>query len=146
LGGGGPKNFIQQTGPTINQILGVKEFQGASLGLQISTANVREGSLSSCTFGEAVTWGKYGSTDESKLVQIWGEYSHIFPLLAAYVLNLCEPRSLRQMYARMTEFRRALLDAADDASGGKTAERRAPFREEPVTLVESPSEDTGRAG
>jgi hypothetical protein len=50
------------------------------------------------------------------------------------------------MYARMTEFRRALLDAADDASGGKTAERRAPFREEPVTLVESPSEDTGRAG
>jgi deoxyhypusine synthase len=146
LGGGGPKNFIQQTGPTISQILGVKEFEGASLGLQISTANVREGSLSSCTFGEAVTWGKYGSTDESNLVQIWGEYSHIFPLLAAYVLNLCEPRSLRQMYARMQGGRQALLDAADDASGGKTAERSAPFCEEPVTLVESTSEDTGWAG
>ena len=31
LGGGGPKNFIQQTGPTISQILGV-DFEGADRG------------------------------------------------------------------------------------------------------------------
>ncbi|MBA3014029.1 MAG: hypothetical protein FP815_03640 [Desulfobulbaceae bacterium] len=91
LGGGGPKNFIQQTGPTISQILNI-DFEGADRGLQIGTAVEREGSLSSCTFGEAVTWGKYQSSDEDKLVQVWGEYSIIFPLLCAYVLDTCSSR------------------------------------------------------
>src|SRR4030066_1053303 len=53
LGGGGPKNFIQQTGPTISQVLGI-DFKGADRGLQISTAIEREGSLWSFTFGEGV--------------------------------------------------------------------------------------------
>ncbi|MFH1131806.1 MAG: deoxyhypusine synthase family protein, partial [Pseudomonadota bacterium] len=44
LGGGGPKNFIQQTGPTISQILQI-DFEGAERGLQIGTAVEREGSL-----------------------------------------------------------------------------------------------------
>jgi deoxyhypusine synthase len=88
LGGGGPKNFIQQTGPTINQILSVK-FDGADRGIQISTAVEKEGSLSSCTFGEAVTWGKYQSDVSENLVQIWGEYSLIFPILSAYVIDVC---------------------------------------------------------
>ncbi len=102
-GGGGPKNFIQQTGPTISQILSI-DFEGAERGLQISTAVEREGSLSSCTFGEAVTWGKYQSDDPDKLVQIWGEYSIIFPLLAAYVLELCSPRTPRNFISIMPEY------------------------------------------
>lgn len=102
LGGGGPKNFIQQTGPTISQILGI-DFEGADRGLQISTAVEREGSLSSCTFGEAVTWGKYRQADEHKLVQIWGEYSIIFPLLSAFVMNTCENRSLKNIVHQMPE-------------------------------------------
>jgi deoxyhypusine synthase len=86
LGGGGPKNFIQQTGPTISQILGI-DFEGADRGLQIGTAVEREGSLSSCTFGEAVTWGKYQHADQANLVQVWGEYSVIFPMVTAYVID-----------------------------------------------------------
>ena len=100
LGGGGPKNFIQQTGPTISQILGI-DFEGADRGIQIGTAVEREGSLSSCTFGEAVTWGKYQAADEANLVQIWGEYSLVFPLLAAYVVDLCEPRPAVNLCDRM---------------------------------------------
>ncbi len=100
LGGGGPKNFIQQTGPTISQILGVA-FEGADRGLQIGTAVEREGSLSGCTFGEAVTWGKYREAEEQKLVQIWGEYSVIFPLLAACVLETCEGRGHRDLVSDM---------------------------------------------
>ncbi len=96
LGGGGPKNFIQQTGPTISQILGI-DFEGADQGLQIGTAVEREGSLSSCTFGEAVTWGKYQSADDDKLVQIWGEYSVIFPLLVGYAQDRCSDRSPRHL-------------------------------------------------
>jgi deoxyhypusine synthase len=100
LGGGGPKNFIQQTGPTISQILGV-EFEGADRGLQIGTAVEREGSLSSCTFSEAVTWGKYRSTGDDKLVQIWGEYSVIFPILVAFVLDRCPDRPRKHIVDRM---------------------------------------------
>ncbi|MBN2385300.1 deoxyhypusine synthase family protein [bacterium] len=91
LGGGGPKNFIQQTGPTIQQILGI-DFEGADRGLQIGTAVEREGSLSSCTFSEAVTWGKYRADDATQLVQIWAEYSLVFPLLVAHVLDACSAR------------------------------------------------------
>lgn len=86
LGGGGPKNYIQQTGPFLSQILSL-DFEGADRALQIGTAVERDGSLSGSTFGEAVTWGKYCSVDDTKLVQIWGEYSVIFPLLSAYVMG-----------------------------------------------------------
>lgn len=110
LGGGGPKNFIQQTGPTINQIMGI-EFEGAERGLQISTAVEREGSLSSCTFGEAVTWGKYRSADETKLVQIWGEYSIVFPLLVAYVMDCCEERAPKQIISHLARFTKTLLNS-----------------------------------
>lgn len=103
LGGGGPKNFIQQTGPTISQILSI-DFEGADRGLQISTAVEREGSLSSCSFGEAVTWGKYRSDDPDKLVQIWGEYSLIFPLLVSYVIELCSPRKPKNTIDSIPEF------------------------------------------
>ncbi len=99
LGGGGPKNFIQQTGPTLSQFLGLN-FQGADRGLQIGTASEREGSLSGCTFGEAVTWGKYKSAEEEKLVQIWGEYSLVFPLLSAYVMDVCGQRPARRLIDR----------------------------------------------
>jgi len=102
LGGGGPKNFIQQTGPTISQILGV-DYNGADRGLQIGTAVEREGRLSSCTFGEAVTWGKYRADDSEKLVQIWGEYSVIFPLLTAYVIQLCQVRKPKNIISQMPE-------------------------------------------
>ncbi len=100
LGGGGPKNFIQQTGPTISQILKIK-FEGADRGLQIGTAIEREGSLSGCTFGEAVTWGKYRSADDRKLVQIWGEYSVIFPILALYALDNCTERSSKDIISNI---------------------------------------------
>ncbi len=110
LGGGGPKNFIQQTGPTISQILGV-DFDGAERGLQIGTAIEREGSLSGCTFSEAVTWGKYSSDDHDKLVQIWGEYSVIFPLLTAFVLDNCKTRENKDLVSKMPELVNSLKNA-----------------------------------
>lgn len=102
LGGGGPKNFIQQTGPMISQIYGIA-FQGADRGIQIGTAVEREGSLSSCTFGEAVTWGKYKESDLEKLVQIWGEYSIIFPILVSYVQQKSKKRKSKQLVDHLPE-------------------------------------------
>jgi len=103
LGGGGPKNFIQQTGPTMSQILKI-QHEGAERGLQISTAVEKEGSLSGCTFSESVTWGKYRSATAEKLVQIWGEYSVIFPILTAYVLDNCTIRPPKKLISRLPEF------------------------------------------
>jgi deoxyhypusine synthase len=103
LGGGGPKNFIQQTGPTISQILRI-HYEGAERGLQISTANEKEGSLSGCTFNEAVTWGKYRATDEERLVQIWGEYSILFPLLTAYVIDTVNKKSSKHIISDIPSF------------------------------------------
>ncbi len=111
LGGGGPKNFIQQTGPTISQILGI-EFEGAERGLQIGTALEREGSLSGCTFSEAVTWGKYRGVDDQKMVQVWGEYSMLFPLIAAYVIDACEERPHRRLAEKLPGFTRTLEQRA----------------------------------
>lgn len=107
LGGGGPKNFIQQTGPTIGQIL-KKPYEGAERGLQIGTAIEKEGSLSGCTFSESVTWGKYHSADDRKLVQIWGEYSIVFPLLAAYVYDNCSERKAKNIASLMPKYAAAL--------------------------------------
>jgi len=103
LGGGGPKNFIQQTSPTLSQILKIK-FDGAERGVQIGTAIEKEGSLSGCTFSESVTWGKYRKASDDKLVQIWGEYSVIFPILTAYVLDTCEKQSLKKLVTRMPAY------------------------------------------
>jgi deoxyhypusine synthase len=110
LGGGGPKNFIQQTGPTISQILNIS-FEGADRGLQISTAIEKEGSLSGCTFSESVTWGKYREVNDEKLIQIWGEYSLIFPLLAAYALDSCKNRPPRNIVSQMPVFIKKLEKA-----------------------------------
>lgn len=115
LGGGGPKNFIQQTGPTISQILGIP-FEGADRGIQIGTAVEREGSLSSCTFGEGVTWGKYQRADETNLVQVWGEYSVVFPLLAAYVLDRSTPRPHKGISGEMDRRVKRLEEAASGGS------------------------------
>jgi len=89
LGGGGPKNFIQQTSPTISQILGI-EFEGADRG---------------------IPWGKYRTADEHRLVQVWAEYSIVFPLLTAFVLDVCRPRQPRRLIERMADFCQALEDA-----------------------------------
>lgn len=104
LGGGGPKNFIQQTSPTIKQIFGI-DFEGADRGLQITTAIERDGGLSGCTFSEGVTWGKYKDATRD-LVQIFSEYSIVFPLITGYILENCknrEPKRLMEKKAGMLE-------------------------------------------
>ena len=102
FGGGGPKNFIQQMAPTISQILGI-DYQGADRGIQITTAVERDGGLSGCTFGEAVTWGKYKDVNKG-LVQVWGEVSLVAPLIFSYVFDKCAQRQLKKLAERKNEF------------------------------------------
>ncbi len=110
FGGGGPKNFIQQMAPTISQILEI-EYEGADRGLQITTAMERDGGLSGCTFGEAVTWGKYKDAHKG-LVQVWGEVSVIAPLIFWYANEKCKPRPLKCLLDKKKEFYDRLIGDA----------------------------------
>ena len=57
LGGGSPKNFILQTEPQIQEVLGIDE-KGHDYFLQFTDARPDTGGLSGVTPSEAMTWGK----------------------------------------------------------------------------------------
>src|SRR6058998_4030698 len=57
VGGGSPKNFVLQTEPQIQEVLGLDE-KGHDYYLQFTDARVDTGGLSGATPAEAVTWGK----------------------------------------------------------------------------------------
>jgi len=87
LGGGVPKNFNLQPEPALSQIFGLEEISGYLYDVQITTAPITDGSLSSCPPAEAVTWGKvdeehYRSTCES----MHADYSVVMPILAKALL------------------------------------------------------------
>jgi deoxyhypusine synthase len=88
LGGGVPKNFNLQPEPALSQIFGLEEVSGYLYDIQITTAPVTDGSLSSCPPAEAVTWGKvdkdhHRSTCES----VPGDYSMLMPLVTKALLD-----------------------------------------------------------
>jgi len=56
IGGGVPKNYIQQLGP-VSELL-FRKASGHRYALQITTDDPKWGGLSGCTFEEAKSWGK----------------------------------------------------------------------------------------
>lgn len=88
LGGGVPKNYNLQPEPALGQVLGLPEIRGYHFDVQIVTAPVTDGSLSSCPPAEAVTWGKvdkdsYQRTTES----MQADYSTVMPFLIKALLD-----------------------------------------------------------
>ena len=61
-------------------------FKKHNFGIQISTADQRDGGLSGSTLKEAISWGKNDSHMDE--VMIWGEASVYLPLLLSYVQNI----------------------------------------------------------
>jgi deoxyhypusine synthase len=88
LGGGVPKNYNLQPEPALGQVLGLPDVRGYQFDVQIVTAPVTDGSLSSCPPAEAVTWGKvdkdtYLQTTES----MQADYSIVMPFLVKALLD-----------------------------------------------------------
>ena len=88
LGGGVPKNFNLQPEPALSQIFGFEDVGGFLHDIQITTAPVTDGSLSSCPPAEAVTWGKvdkdhFAATCES----VPADYSMLMPLITKALLD-----------------------------------------------------------
>jgi len=128
-GGGSPKNFMLQTEPQIQEVLGIDE-RGHDYFLQMTDARPDVGGLSGATPNEAVSWGKIDPDQLPGTVVCYADNTITLPLLTAYALQRVPPRPVKRLYDRrdammerlVTEYRAALAfrdQRADDAKGDR---------------------------
>ena len=79
VGGGVPKNFIQDT-VVCAEILGHEDVAVHKYAVQITVADVRDGACSSSTLQEAASWGKVNTGIEQ---MVFAEAGSVMPLLAS---------------------------------------------------------------
>ena len=78
IGGGVPKNFIQDT--VICAELLNKKVEMHKYAVQITVADSRDGACSSSTLKEASSWGKVDTTEEQ---MVFAEATSVMPLIAS---------------------------------------------------------------
>jgi deoxyhypusine synthase len=96
-GGGSPKNFLLQTEPQIQEVLGLDE-KGHDFFLQFTDARPDTGGLSGATPSEAVSWGKVDPDKLPDTVVCYTDTTIALPLLTAYALAKHKPRKLKRLY------------------------------------------------
>jgi deoxyhypusine synthase len=97
LGGGSPKNFMLQTEPQIQEVMGIQE-KGHDYFLQCTDARPDTGGLSGATPAEAVSWGKVDPDTLPDCVVCYTDSTIALPLLTAYVLARVTPRPQKRLY------------------------------------------------
>ena len=110
VGGGSPKNFVLQTEPQIQEVLGIEE-KGHDYYFQITDARPDTGGLSGATPGEAVSWGKVDPDKLPSAVVCYADTTLALPILTAYALARRAPRSLKRLYDKRGPAYQALVDA-----------------------------------
>ncbi|MBA4066186.1 MAG: deoxyhypusine synthase [Isosphaera sp.] len=119
LGGGSPKNFMLQTEPQIQEVLGLAEA-GHDYFLQFTDARPDTGGLSGATPAEAMTWGKVDPDKLPDSVTCYIDATAALPLLTAYALTRCEKRPPKRLFDRFPELARRL-----EAGYAETRAKRA---------------------
>ena len=102
LGGGSPKNFILQTEPQIQEVMGIEE-RGHDYFLQCTDARPDTGGLSGATPSEAVSWGKIDPETLPDCVVCYTDSTIALPLITAYALSKVAPRKPKRLYERRDE-------------------------------------------
>lgn len=97
LGGGSPKNFMLQTEPQIQEVMGIRE-KGHDYFLQCTDARPDTGGLSGATPAEAVSWGKVDPNHLPDCVVCYTDSTIALPLLTAYVLSRVKPRKAKRLH------------------------------------------------
>jgi deoxyhypusine synthase len=97
LGGGSPKNFLLQTEPQIQEIMGLEE-KGHDYFIQITDARPDTGGLSGATPSEAVSWGKVDPDRLPDAVVCYADTTLALPVLAAYVMANAKRLPLKRLY------------------------------------------------
>src|SRR5215813_4696399 len=111
IGGGSPKNFVLQTEPQIQEVLGLDE-KGHDYYLQFTDARVDTGGLSGATPAEAVTWGKVDPERLPDAVVCYIDSTVALPLLTAYAMAKRTVRKLKSLYHKREVLVSAMKDAA----------------------------------
>ncbi len=114
LGGGSPKNFMLQTEPQIQEVLGIEE-RGHDFFLQVTDARPDTGGLSGATPSEAVSWGKVDPDLLPGTIVVYSDSTIAMPLLTAYCLTKVETRPLKRLYDRRRELIEQLKQAHQEA-------------------------------
>jgi deoxyhypusine synthase len=117
LGGGSPKNFMLQTEPQIQEVLGIDE-KGHDFFLQITDARPDTGGLSGATPAEAVSWGKIDPDKLPDAVVCYVDSTIALPLLTSYALAKRKPRKLKRLLDRR-EANMARLRSEFQSAGGE---------------------------
>ncbi|MFI5180264.1 MAG: deoxyhypusine synthase [Thermoanaerobaculia bacterium] len=125
VGGGSPKNFLLQTEPQIQEVLGIDEA-GHDYFLQITDARPDTGGLSGATPSEAVSWGKIDPNRLPDTVVCYVDATIGLPLLTAYALARHPRRPLKRLFARREELMAGLKKAFEAARRGRGVSKRAP--------------------
>jgi deoxyhypusine synthase len=102
IGGGSPKNFMLQTEPQIQEVLGIDE-KGHDYFLQVTDARPDTGGLSGATPGEAVTWGKVDPDKLPDAVVAYLDSTVALPIMTSYALAQRKARPLKRLYDRRGE-------------------------------------------
>ena len=108
LGGGSPKNFVLQTEPQVQEVLGIEE-KGHDYYVQFTDARVDTGGLSGATPSEAVSWGKVDPDKLPGTVVCYCDSTIALPLLTAYALATHPPRQPKRLYERREELMARLI-------------------------------------
>jgi deoxyhypusine synthase len=113
LGGGSPKNFLLQTEPQIQEVLGIAE-KGHDYFLAVTDARPDTGGLSGATPAEAVSWGKIDPDQLPGTVICYADSTIGLPLLTSYALARHAPRPRKRLYDRrddlMMRLKRAYVE------------------------------------
>jgi deoxyhypusine synthase len=102
FGGGSPKNFMLQTEPQIQEVLGIQE-KGHDYFLQFTDARPDTGGLSGATPSEAVSWGKIDPDRLPDTIVCYTDTTIAMPILTAYALNKHKPRKLKRLAEKRDE-------------------------------------------
>jgi deoxyhypusine synthase len=121
LGGGSPKNFMLQTEPQIQEVLGLSEA-GHDYFLQITDARPDTGGLSGATPGEAVSWGKVDPDRLPDAVVCYLDSTIALPVLTHYALARAEKRTPKRLYdklpAMLEDLKAAFAARGEEAEDG----------------------------
>jgi deoxyhypusine synthase len=122
LGGGSPKNFLLQTEPQIQEVLGIEE-KGHDYFLAVTDARPDTGGLSGATPAEAVSWGKIDPEQLPGTVICYCDSTIALPLLTSYALARHAPRARKRLYYRRGDLMKRLRETY--FASGRAAESKA---------------------
>lgn len=114
FGGGAPKNFMLQTEPHLQEILGLPEY-GHDFFVQVTDARPDTGGLSGATPSEAVSWRKIDPEALDRTVTCYTDSTIALPLMTAYVLARAARREPKRLFDRLPEFLDGMTQEAIEA-------------------------------